>query len=69
METVPTPLEADLLTTEQVAKVFGVHRTTIRRWTEMGLLPALKTTHWYVRYRRQDVEQLLNSGDVRRVNE
>jgi excisionase family DNA binding protein len=58
MATTPTE-EAELLTVDQVARVFGVHATTVRRWAATGRLPCIRMSNWYVRFRRADVERLL----------
>jgi excisionase family DNA binding protein len=53
----------DLLTSEEVAKLFRVDKTTVRRWTQNGSLTAVtlptqgKRTSY--RYHRADIEQIL----------
>jgi excisionase family DNA binding protein len=50
----------DLLTTNDVAELAGVSRTTVWRWAEEGLLPAAVTLpSGHRRFRRSDVEALL----------
>ncbi len=49
----------DLLTTQEVAKLLGVGTTSIKRWSDEGKLPAFKTAGGHRRYRREDVEKLL----------
>ena len=48
-----------LLTRSQVAEALQVHPRTIARWEEKGLLKPLKFSARCVRYRLQDVEQLV----------
>ncbi len=49
----------DFLTTQEVAKLLGVGTTSIKRWSDEGKLPAFKTAGGHRRYRRVDVERLL----------
>lgn len=47
------------LTPREVAEIFGVRTTTVARWSREGLLPAQLTPGGHRRYRRQDVQRLL----------
>ncbi len=50
----------DLLTTSQAANYAGVHRMTINRWSQQGILPVAATLPGGARrYRRADLESLL----------
>jgi putative molybdopterin biosynthesis protein len=48
----------DILSAEQVAELFGVHRTTVYDLIERGEIPAVKVARRW-RIRRQDIEALL----------
>jgi len=50
----------ELLTTRQAAEIVGVGTTSIKRWSDEGKLPAIKTAGGHRRYRRRDVERLIN---------
>jgi len=50
-----------LLTTEEVAKMFGVHERTVRVWVKSGILKDIKIGHRTCRYDISDVQLLLNS--------
>jgi excisionase family DNA binding protein len=49
-----------ILTRAETALVLGVHPSTISRWADGGLLPHIRTPSGERRYRRGDVEGLLN---------
>ena len=49
-----------MLTRAEVAKVLGLHASTVARWAAAGLLPCVRTPSGERRYRRDDVEDLLN---------
>lgn len=46
------------LTSGEVALIFGVTKTTVKRWAEDGHLAAFRTPGGHHRFRRQDVEAL-----------
>jgi len=50
----------DVLTRAETAQVLGVHPSTVSRWADSGLLPHIRTPSGERRYRRGDVEELLN---------
>lgn len=52
----------ELMRTAQVAKLLDVDRTTVTRWVRLGLLPAIRLPGGQLRYRRADVEKLLQQG-------
>jgi excisionase family DNA binding protein len=52
-------LESEWLTLGQAAKYLGVAQSTIRKWTDNGLLPAIKTPGKHRRYRLADLEAFL----------
>ena len=47
--------EPAILTSKDVALVFGVTTTTVREWAEEGKLPSFKTPGGHRRFRREDV--------------
>jgi excisionase family DNA binding protein len=51
--------ESDWLTLGQAASYLGVAQSTIRKWTDQGTLPAIKTPGGHRRYRRTDLENFL----------
>ena len=60
----------DMLTLSEVSQILNVHPNSVRRWSNMGLL----TTYRFGcrgdrRFRRQDVEEFLNSWDTQPVTE
>ena len=52
----------ELLTTEEAARLFGVHRRTIERWRTSGLLSPIRLAGT-VRYRADDLAALVGSTD------
>jgi len=51
----------ELLTPREVAEVFGVRTTTIARWSRAGKLTAQQTPGGHRRYRRADVQAVLDT--------
>src|SRR6266487_1991211 len=51
----------DVLTRAEVAHVLGVHPSTVTRWAIRGLLPHFRTPNGERRYRRRQVQDLLNN--------
>jgi excisionase family DNA binding protein len=54
--------EKSLLTTAQVADMFEVTPSAVVKWADKGLLPFHRTPGKHRRFRREDVERLLESG-------
>ena len=52
-----------VLTTGQVAELFGVTAQTVHAWTEAGKLPHFRTPGGQRRFRRSEVEALLEPVD------
>jgi len=50
----------DLMTPGQVARAFNVDPKSVARWNTEGKLPAVRTVGGHRRFRRSDVETLLN---------
>lgn len=46
------------LTTGQVAAIFGVTTTTVKRWADDGRLPSFRTPGGHYRFNAADVETL-----------
>jgi excisionase family DNA binding protein len=51
-----------LMTTGQVAETFGVKPRTVTQWARDGKLPSITTPGGRLRYRRSDVESLLDTA-------
>jgi excisionase family DNA binding protein len=56
---------AQLLTVEEVASMLRVSKAAVYRWTEDGRLRARKAGA-LLRFRAEDVEDFLRSGDAQR---
>jgi excisionase family DNA binding protein len=55
----PPTAEPDWLTLGQAAKYLGVAQSTIRKWSDVGRLPAFYTPGGHRRYRRGDLDDFL----------
>jgi excisionase family DNA binding protein len=53
------PSETDWLTLGQAARFLGVAQSTIRKWSDLGRVPAFYTPGGHRRYRRRDLETFL----------
>ena len=63
----PAGAEPDWLTLGQAAKYIGVAQSTIRKWSDQGLLPAFYTPGGHRRFRRRDLDDFLaRSGNAGR---
>src|SRR5712692_11923725 len=51
--------ENDWLTLGQAAKFLGVAQSTIRKWSDLGRVPAFYTPGGHRRYRRADLDAFL----------
>jgi excisionase family DNA binding protein len=51
--------EPDWLTLGQAAKYLGVAQSTIRKWSDVGRVPAFYTPGGHRRYRRRDLDSFL----------
>jgi len=51
--------DLDWLTLGQAASYLGVARSTLRKWTDSGRVPAFKTPGGHRRYRRRDLDSFL----------
>jgi excisionase family DNA binding protein len=54
--------EPDWLTLGQAAKFLGVAQSTIRKWSDLGRVPAFYTPGGHRRYRRADLESFISSS-------
>ncbi|MDX6505263.1 MAG: hypothetical protein QOE29_2388 [Gaiellaceae bacterium] len=54
-----TLMEPDWLTLGQAAKYLGVAQSTIRKWSDLGRVPAFYTPGGHRRYRRGDLDVFL----------
>src|SRR6266545_961943 len=52
--------DPDWLTLGQAAKYLGVAQSTIRKWSDQGLVPAFYTPGGHRRFRRRDLDTFLN---------
>jgi excisionase family DNA binding protein len=52
--------EPDWLTLGQAAKFLGVAQSTIRKWSDLGRVPAFYTPGGHRRYRRSDLEAFID---------
>jgi len=50
----------EVLTRAEVARLMDVHPSTVARWASNGLLPYFCTPSGERRYRRSDIEDMLN---------
>lgn len=69
MPDMATPAPApEIMTTAEVAELLRVSDTTVSRWANDGLLPALKVgdrgSKGTIRFRRSDVEAFLTSSTM-----
>src|SRR5947207_13936784 len=55
----PAGGESDWLTLGQAAKFLGVAQSTIRKWSDLGRVPAFYTPGGHRRYKRIDLEAVL----------
>jgi excisionase family DNA binding protein len=59
---VPSGDHHDWLTLGQAARYLGMAQSTIRKWSDVGRLPAFYTPGGHRRYRRFDLDQFLREG-------
>ncbi len=57
-----------LLTPAEVAKLFRVDPKTVTRWAKAGKLTAIRTLGGHRRYRKSEVQALLNTAPNRGAN-
>jgi len=63
-QTMAIPIsEKPLLTTKDVANILQVSTTTVLRWTDEGLIPAIKVCYT-VRFREEDIERFIEEHYV-----
>jgi MerR family transcriptional regulator, light-induced transcriptional regulator len=54
----------DLLTTAEAAALVGTGASSIKRWADTGALPCVRTIGKHRRFRRSDVERLLEGAPI-----
>ncbi|MCF8605116.1 MerR family DNA-binding transcriptional regulator [Gordonia sp. HY442] len=54
----------DAIAIGETAKMLGVSVKTVRNWEARGLISALRTPTGHRRFRRSDVERLLQANDA-----
>lgn len=65
-----TPIKVTLLTQSQLAKVLGVCRDTVSRWTQAELIPAIRIGNKSVRYDLAEVRNhLIAQSKVERIEQ
>lgn len=52
------------MTTREAADILGVGPTTVKRWSDEGKLPAIKTAGGHRRYREADVLSMRSRGET-----
>lgn len=52
-------MENGLINAQDVATLMGVRLRTVRSWTERGLVPCIRLGPRLVRYRREEIEELV----------
>jgi excisionase family DNA binding protein len=55
--------EDDLLTSAEVASLFGVDRRTVVLWAKRGRIPALRTPGGQHRFRADEIRSLLERNE------
>ena len=59
----PDEHDDDLLTSAEVATLFGVDRRTVVLWAKRGRIPALRTPGGQHRFRAEEIRGLLERHD------
>lgn len=55
-------MPSELLTASEVAQRLGISVATVQRWQTAGYLLPVKVGKGYVRYRSEDIDQLVAKG-------
>src|SRR2546428_10134473 len=58
--------ESDWLTLGQAAKFLGVAQSTLRKWSDVGRVPAFYTPGGHRRFKRADLEAFLERSGPRK---
>lgn len=53
-----------LMSAKEVAEMFGVSQSTVSRWATEGILPTLRLPSGRPRFRREDIEALMQMGEI-----
>lgn len=54
----------ELLTLDEASKVLKCHKNTLRLWDKKGILRAIRIGERGLRYKKEDIQQLLNNGST-----
>lgn len=57
----------ELVTRKETANILKISLPTLHNWTKIGLLPHYKVSS-RVRYKRSEIMELFNSGDLNKFN-
>ena len=55
-------ISSELMTPAEVASVFRVDPKTVARWSNAGKIPSIRTLGGHRRFRRVDIEALLDAA-------
>ena len=50
-------MEANIMTSQQVADMFKVSQRSVTTWANKGIIPSFRTPGGHLRFRMKDVEQ------------
>jgi excisionase family DNA binding protein len=67
MDTVQKLKEGDWLSLHEAAELLGVHPSTVRIWSDKGLLPVYRTRGGHRRYKRSEVLMWSNTSRSRQA--
>jgi excisionase family DNA binding protein len=56
MPTTRKPINSEWISLTETAGILGVHPSTVRNWSDRGVLPVYRTTGGHRRYKRSEVE-------------
>lgn len=59
------PTTKPLLTAEQVAEVFAVHRNTVFKWVRDGKLTPVRMSRGVIRFSPEEVDRIVAEGGAR----
>ncbi|WP_124055373.1 BldC family transcriptional regulator [Arcanobacterium ihumii] len=55
-------INGELMTPAEVALLFRVDPKTVARWANSGKIPSIRTLGGHRRFRREDIERILNAN-------
>lgn len=62
-------IETELIPPSTAARMLGIHMNTLRAWSASGIIQELRTPNNHRRFRRQDVQQLLDNMATKTLKE